>query len=61
MKKNKSICRVCNKPINGQCLKALDKSYHPDCFTCSTCRCRLGAEFFELDGLPYCAEHSEDE
>jgi len=30
-------CAGCNKPIEGRVLGAMDKTYHPDCFTCSQC------------------------
>jgi len=59
--KNKSICTRCSSPINGQCIKALDRSFHPNCFTCHVCHVKLGAEYYDVDGHPHCATHGEYE
>jgi len=34
---------------------ALDKTYHMDCFTCNTCKCKLsGAPFYAVEDKHYC-------
>ncbi|EFA84630.1 LIM-type zinc finger-containing protein [Heterostelium album PN500] len=30
-------CGGCNREVEGQVLQAMDKSWHPDCFTCKKC------------------------
>jgi len=40
-------CARCSDPILETTLKALDRSYHPNCFTCSQCPLSLdGIQFF---------------
>jgi hypothetical protein len=49
------ICNKCNVRIKGDCLNALDKQWHPDCFICAYCKKPFGNNSFYLeDGLPYC-------
>ncbi|XP_076368224.1 PDZ and LIM domain protein 7-like isoform X7 [Tachypleus tridentatus] len=49
------ICAKCGKRVKGDCLNALDKQWHPDCFTCNYCKQLLGNDpFYIEDGLPYC-------
>lgn len=37
------------------CLNAVGKQYHPECFNCSHCGKLFGnSPFFLEDGLPYC-------
>ena len=33
----KGVCAACNKPIVGQVVTALGKTFHPACFTCDNC------------------------
>lgn len=41
--------------IMGECCNALEKSFHPECFTCSHCKQKLGSGTFHIeDGQPYC-------
>lgn len=48
-------CTKCHQRIKGDCLNALDKKWHPECFTCNHCRKPFGNSSFYLeDGLPYC-------
>ncbi|XP_069124651.1 PDZ and LIM domain protein 5-like isoform X2 [Argopecten irradians] len=50
-------CAVCSQPIVGECVNALQKTYHPDCFTCHQCKQAIGGNQFHLeDGHAYC-EH----
>lgn len=51
----KGCCNACEKPIVGQVITALGKTWHPEHFTCHHCNQELGTRnFFERDGLPYC-------
>nr|XP_006811983.1 PREDICTED: paxillin-like isoform X2 [Saccoglossus kowalevskii] len=51
----KGHCAACNKPIVGQLVTALGKTWHPEHFTCSHCQTELGTQnFFERDGQPFC-------
>ena len=46
-------CARCSKPITQKCIKALDQSWHPKCFTCKECGVAL-EKFAQKDGQPYC-------
>lgn len=51
-------CATCGEIVKGEEFNALDKTYHPNCFTCADC----GEPFEELqfyvyDGKPYKKEH----
>ncbi|GAB6022565.1 hypothetical protein CHUAL_006670 [Chamberlinius hualienensis] len=49
------VCSKCNARIKGDCLNAIGKQWHPECFVCSYCRTAFGNNHFYLeDGLPYC-------
>ncbi|XP_073824378.1 paxillin isoform X2 [Musca autumnalis] len=51
----KGCCNACEKPIVGQVITALGKTWHPEHFTCNHCNEELGTRnFFERDGFPYC-------
>ncbi|XP_064085764.1 protein SON-like isoform X3 [Macrobrachium nipponense] len=51
----KGCCCACDKPIVGQVITALGKTWHPEHFTCTHCNQELGTRnFFERDGKPYC-------
>ncbi|XP_049534372.1 paxillin isoform X6 [Anopheles darlingi] len=51
----KGCCSACDKPIVGQVITALGKTWHPEHFTCNHCNQELGTRnFFERDGNPYC-------
>lgn len=51
----KGCCSACDKPIVGQVITALGKTWHPEHFTCNHCNQELGTRnFFERDGSPYC-------
>ncbi|XP_012263726.1 paxillin-like isoform X3 [Athalia rosae] len=51
----KGCCNACEKPIVGQVITALGKTWHPEHFTCTHCNQELGTRnFFERDSHPYC-------
>ncbi|XP_003741636.1 PDZ and LIM domain protein Zasp [Galendromus occidentalis] len=48
-------CSKCHQRIKGDCLNAIDRPWHPQCFTCAHCHRPFGNNSFYLeDGLPYC-------
>ncbi|KAL0266466.1 UNVERIFIED_CONTAM: hypothetical protein PYX00_008988 [Menopon gallinae] len=48
-------CDKCNNKIKGDCLNAIGKHFHPECFNCAYCGKLFGnSPFFLEDGLPYC-------
>ncbi|XP_049821892.1 PDZ and LIM domain protein Zasp isoform X4 [Aethina tumida] len=48
-------CSKCNGKIKGDCLKAIGKNFHPECFNCAYCGKLFGnSPFFLEDGSPYC-------
>ncbi|XP_076177185.1 PDZ and LIM domain protein Zasp [Ptiloglossa arizonensis] len=48
-------CSKCNNKIKGDCLNAIGKHFHPECFKCSYCGKLFGnSPFFLEEGLPYC-------
>ncbi|XP_063290816.1 zyxin-like isoform X1 [Pelobates fuscus] len=49
-------CAVCDKKITERLLKAMDKAYHPGCFTCAVCHCTLQGVPFIVDdnNQPHC-------
>jgi len=49
-------CAFCDGPILDKCVTAMDRTWHPEHFTCAQCGCLLGPEigFHEKDGLAYC-------
>ncbi|XP_065215331.1 leupaxin isoform X2 [Planococcus citri] len=51
----KGCCSACDKPIVGQVITALGKTWHPEHFVCTHCSQELGTRnFFERDSHPYC-------
>ncbi|XP_072766084.1 PDZ and LIM domain protein Zasp isoform X1 [Anoplolepis gracilipes] len=48
-------CNKCNNKIKGDCLNAIGKHFHPECFSCAYCGKLFGNNpFFLEEGLPYC-------
>ncbi|XP_063702640.1 PDZ and LIM domain protein Zasp isoform X5 [Culicoides brevitarsis] len=48
-------CNKCAKKIKGDCLNAIGKQFHPECFTCSHCGKLFGnSPFFLEEGEPFC-------
>jgi len=53
----KGECAACDKPIVGQVVTALGKTFHPEHFTCAKCNQELGSQnFFERENQPYCED-----
>ncbi|NWW72098.1 LPXN protein, partial [Climacteris rufus] len=51
------VCAPCRKPIVGQVLTALGKTWHPEHFTCASCGRELHkGPFFEQGGRAFCEE-----
>jgi len=50
-------CDVCRKPVIGECIQALGKSYHPKCFQCVGCKKPIQGAFFEHEGKIHCETH----
>ncbi|KAF7238430.1 Paxillin, partial [Varanus komodoensis] len=51
----KGVCGACRKPIAGQVVTAMGKTWHPEHFVCTHCQEEIGSRnFFERDGQPYC-------
>nr|XP_018897108.1 PREDICTED: PDZ and LIM domain protein Zasp-like isoform X2 [Bemisia tabaci] len=48
-------CHKCSNKIKGDCLNAIGKHFHPECFKCAFCSKLFGNNpFFLEEGLPYC-------
>lgn len=48
-------CSRCSGKVIGECLNALGKKWHPNCFVCGHCRQPFGNSSFYLeDNVPYC-------
>ncbi|XP_014676414.1 PREDICTED: PDZ and LIM domain protein Zasp-like, partial [Priapulus caudatus] len=48
-------CSKCSRAVVGDCLNAMDRQWHPECFTCTHCRRPFGNNSFYLeDSMPYC-------
>ncbi|XP_063219279.1 PDZ and LIM domain protein Zasp isoform X2 [Bacillus rossius redtenbacheri] len=48
-------CSKCNSKVKGDCLNAVGKHFHPECFSCTYCGTLFrNNPFFLEDGLPYC-------
>ncbi|RUS72871.1 hypothetical protein EGW08_019377 [Elysia chlorotica] len=53
--KQKGVCAACQKPIVGQVIAALGKTWHVEHFVCAHCEEPLGTRnFYERDNLAYC-------
>jgi len=50
-----AACAFCGQPINGKCVSAMGKRFHPQCFKCSLCQNPLTQGIFkEHYEKPYC-------
>ncbi|EJW82531.1 hypothetical protein WUBG_06558 [Wuchereria bancrofti] len=53
-KKYNPKCHGCGEILIDSCLIALDKHWHPRCFTCAACKQPLpNGEHYIIDDLPY--------
>uniref|UniRef100_A0A8D3BAA8 Paxillin n=1 Tax=Scophthalmus maximus TaxID=52904 RepID=A0A8D3BAA8_SCOMX len=53
----KGVCGACCKPIVGQVVTAMGRTWHPEHFVCTHCQEEIGSRnFFERDGQPYCEQ-----
>lgn len=50
-------CGACDKPIMADCLNALGRQWHPQCFVCMECHQPFSGTFFDHEGKPYCETH----
>ncbi|XP_055602937.1 PDZ and LIM domain protein Zasp isoform X13 [Uranotaenia lowii] len=49
------MCSKCNNRVKGDCLNAIGKQFHPECFKCTYCNKLFGNNpFFLEEGDPYC-------
>ncbi|KAI3325918.1 hypothetical protein HD806DRAFT_428008 [Xylariaceae sp. AK1471] len=54
-KLNGSLCRSCNRGIEGQYLEdEVPQKYHPGCFRCGDCGIVLRDGYFDVSGRSYC-------
>ncbi|XP_025113916.1 PDZ and LIM domain protein 7-like isoform X6 [Pomacea canaliculata] len=48
-------CKKCNAAIIGECVNALQSTWHPECFICAQCKLPIGGTQFHVEeGKPYC-------
>merc|ERR1712014_90459 len=52
------ICKKCSRPVEGKLVKLSGSVYHPQCFSCQTCKISLVGVPFNVDELNniFCAE-----
>eukprot|EP01134_Creolimax_fragrantissima_P003228 CFRG3228T1 len=51
-------CGGCSKSVMDACLTAIDRSWHPECFVCYTCKGIFSdGKFFEHETKAYCELH----
>ena len=51
----RGVCGRCGQPITGEVVQAMGKMWHPEHFTCQSCRQPLGTgSFYESNGQPTC-------
>lgn len=50
-------CAKCSETILKECVHALEKTWHPQCFLCTACKKSIGSGSFHVEeGQPYCTE-----
>ncbi|XP_058066812.1 PDZ and LIM domain protein Zasp-like isoform X3 [Anopheles bellator] len=55
------LCSKCNGRVKGDCLNAIGKQFHPECFKCTYCGKQFGnSPFFLEEGEPYCEKDWND-
>ncbi|KAG7244567.1 hypothetical protein INR49_029586 [Caranx melampygus] len=52
------LCWSCGEVITDHVIRALERAYHPSCFTCSTCKQQIGEQAFAQGevGEVYCLQ-----
>ncbi|XP_071782006.1 filamin-binding LIM protein 1 [Centroberyx gerrardi] len=52
------LCWACGEVIKDKMIRALERAYHPTCFTCTTCNQQIGKERFAQGevGEVYCLQ-----
>uniref|UniRef100_A0A3Q2DYB1 Filamin binding LIM protein 1 n=1 Tax=Cyprinodon variegatus TaxID=28743 RepID=A0A3Q2DYB1_CYPVA len=52
------LCWSCGEVITDQIIRAIERTYHPSCFTCTTCKQQIGAQAFAQGevGEVYCLQ-----
>ncbi|KAM4741899.1 filamin-binding LIM protein 1 isoform 1-T2 [Anableps anableps] len=52
------LCWACGDVITDQIIRAIERTYHPSCFTCTTCKQQIGAQAFAQGevGEVYCLQ-----
>ncbi|CAF2831953.1 unnamed protein product [Rotaria sp. Silwood2] len=51
------LCAKCDQKILKECIHALEKTWHPECFICTACKKAIGTGSFHVEeGHPYCIE-----
>lgn len=52
------LCWACGEVIKDQVIRALERAYHPSCFTCTTCKQQIGEQSFAQGevGEVYCLQ-----
>lgn len=52
------LCWACGEVIKDQVIRALERAYHPTCFTCTTCKQLIGEQRFAQGevGEVYCLQ-----
>ncbi|KAL9068406.1 MAG: hypothetical protein Q9157_006516, partial [Trypethelium eluteriae] len=49
---NQRICGKCQEPLTGQFVRALENTYHLECFTCHDCGKIVASKFFPVPDQP---------
>nr|XP_020463479.1 filamin-binding LIM protein 1 [Monopterus albus] len=52
------LCWTCGEVITDHVIRALERAYHPSCFTCTTCKRQIGEQAFAQGevGEVYCLQ-----
>ncbi|CAN9511749.1 unnamed protein product [Ophioblennius macclurei] len=52
------LCWACGEVITDHVIRALERAYHPQCFTCTTCKKQIGEQAFAQGevGEVYCLQ-----
>ena len=52
------LCWACGEAIKDHVIRALERTYHPPCFTCATCSQQIGEQRFAQGevGEVYCLQ-----